>query len=236
MSNDAIAQKCANNIGQWFKSFYRDLDSASNEISESLMRCMDDRPKIDNSDLLDLPEIARTFLEGHHAAVGAGAIFAIASVSKAQGVLEWWLRDDAGRISKREFDLIPDTDAFYDYEQQPWFTIAARTGHLALVGPYVDYLGMGEYILTLTVPLYIDDNFVGVTGSDIRVRDLEGVFLPAMRAVPGDAALLNSQDRVIVSNSGRFLVGNRVKETPPGARKVALDVPALGLHFLYLTS
>ncbi len=236
MSNDTVAQECANNISQWFKSFYRDLESASDKISESLTRRMSGRTKINNSDLLDLPEIAHTFLEGHHAAVGAGAIFAVASVSEAQGALEWWLRNDAGRISKREFDLVPDTDAFYDYEQQPWFTIAARTGHLALVGPYVDYLGMGEYILTLTVPLYVDGTFVGVAGSDIRVRDLEGVFLPAMRAVPGDAALLNSQDRVIAGNSGRFLVGNRVKETPPGARKIVLDVPALGLHFLYLAS
>ncbi|WP_461175210.1 cache domain-containing protein (plasmid) [Arthrobacter sp. Z1-9] len=236
MSNDAIAQECANKISQWFKSFYQDLESASDKMSESLTRRMGDRTKINNSDLLDLPEISRSFLEGHHAAVGAGAIFAVASVSKVQGALEWWLRDHAGRISKREFDLVPDTDAFYDYEQQPWFTIAARTGHHTLVGPYVDYLGMGEYILTLTVPLYVNGGFVGVTGSDIRVRDLEGVFIPALRAVPGDAALLNSQDRVIVSNSGRFLVGNRVRETPPGARKIALEVPALDLHFLYLAS
>lgn len=236
MNNDAIARECANKISQWFESFYRDLESASDKMSESLTRRMADRAKINHSDLLDLPEISRSFLEGHHAAVGAGAIFAVASVSKAQGVLEWWLRDDAGRISKREFDLIPDTDAFYDYEQQPWFTIAARTGQPTLVGPYVDYLGMGEYILTLTVPLYINGDFVGVTGSDIRVRDLEGVFIPAMRAVPEDAALLNGQDRVVVSNSGRFLVGDRVKEAPPGARKVALGIPALDLHFLYLTS
>ncbi len=235
MSNEAIAQACANKISQWFKSFYGDLESASDKMSESLTQRMAGRTKIIDSDLLDLSEISRSFLDEHRAAVGAGAIFAVASVSKAQGVLEWWLRDGAGRISKQEFDLFPDTEAFYDYEEQPWFTIAARTGHLTLVGPYVDYLGMGEYILTLTVPLYVNGVFIGVTGSDIRIRDLEDVLIPAVRAVPGDAALLNSQDRVIVGNSGRFLVGERVKETPPGADKIALDVPGLDLHLVYLT-
>lgn len=236
MSIDVGAEKCAQKLSQWFNSFYSDLELAANKMSDSLSRRMAGRTKIIDSDLLDLPDVSRSFLEGHVSAVGAGAIFAVASVSKAQGVLEWWLRDDAGSISKRQFDLVPDTDGFYDYEQQPWFTIAARTGHMTLVGPYVDYLGMGEYILTLTVPLYVNGEFVGVTGSDIRVRDLEGALVPALRALQTDAALLNSQDRVIVGNSGRFLVGDRVTNTPTGARKVALAVPGLDLHLLYLTS
>ncbi|MDQ0029913.1 cache domain-containing protein [Arthrobacter bambusae] len=236
MSIEASAQECAKNLSQWFNSFYQDLEFAAEKISESLTRRMSGRSKIMDGDLVDLPEVSRSFLEGHPTAVGAGAIFAVASVSRAEGVLEWWLRDESGTISKRTFDLVPDTDGFYDYEQQPWFTIAARTGHVTLVGPYVDYLGMGEYILTLTVPLYVSGQFLGVAGSDIRVRDLEGVFVPAIRALPNDAALLNDQDRVIVGNSGRFLVGDRVKGVPPGARKIGLDVPGLDLHLLYLTS
>lgn len=236
MNNELIARECAVKIGLWFESFYHDLELASDKVSESLTARMAGRAKIIDSDLLDLSEISHSFLEAHPAAVGSGVIFAVASVSKSQGVLEWWLRDAQGGISKREFALAPESENFYDYEQQPWFTIAARTGHLTLVGPYVDYLGMGEYILTLTVPLYVNGVFVGVTGSDIRVRDLEDVLVPAVRAVPGDAALLNSQDRVIVGNSGRFLVGDRVKETPSGAHKIALDVPGLDLHLLYLAS
>lgn len=236
MNTDLIAQECADKIGLWFKTFYHDLELASDEVSESLTERMAGRAKIIDSDLLDLSGISGSFLEKHTAAVGAGVIFAVASVSRAHGVLEWWLRDTEGGINKQEFVLAPDAANFYDYEQLPWFTIAARTGHITLVGPYVDYLGMGEYILTLTVPLYVNGAFVGVTGSDIRVKDFEGVLVPALRAVPADAALLNSQDRVIVGNSGRFLVGDRVKKTPAGANKIALDVPGLHLHLLYLAS
>lgn len=236
MSIEVSAEECARKLSQWFNSFYGDLAYTADKMSESLSRRMAGRDKIIDSDLLDLPDVSRSFLQGHLSAVGAGAIFAVASVSKAQGVLEWWLRDDAGAITKREFDLVPDTDGFYDYEQQPWFTIAARTGHMTLVGPYVDYLGMGEYILTLTVPLNVNGEFVGVTGSDIRVRDLEGALVPDLRALHTDAALLNSQDRVIAGNSGRFLVGDRVTDIPAGARKVALNVPGLDLHLLYLVS
>ncbi|MFJ4210909.1 cache domain-containing protein [Paenarthrobacter sp. NPDC089675] len=236
MSIEITAQSCANEITQWFNSFYHDLESAAREMSDSLAKRMGGRTQIADSDLVDLAVVSRAFLEQHRAAAGAGAIFAVASLAKDLGALEWWLRDEAGRISKREFDLIPDTDSFYDYEQQPWFTIAARTGHLTMVGPYLDYLGMGEYIVTLTVPLYVHEAFVGVTGSDIRVVDLETVLVPALRTMRNDAALLNGQDRVIVGNSGRFLVGDRIRELPAGAVKTALDVPGLDLHLLYLSS
>lgn len=236
MNYEVIARNSADKLAEWFTSFYRDLELMSNHVSESLTRRMGDRSKIIDADLVDLSAISQSFLKEHHTSVGAGVIFAVASVGRPGGLLEWWLRGSDERISKREFNLEPEAEDFYDYEQQPWFTIAARTGHRTLVGPYVDYLGMGEYILTLTVPLYVGDTFVGVTGSDIRVRDLEDVLVPAVREIPSDAALLNSQNRVIVGNSGRFLVGDRVKEIPNDARVMTLDVESVALHLLYLSS
>ena len=112
-----------------------------------------------------------------------------------------------------------------------------RTGRQTIAGPYVDYLGFNEYIVTCTVPSYVHGTFIGVTGCDLRVRDLEKVFIPMIRTVPGDAAILNgNEDRVVLGNSGRFLVGERIKNRPEGYSMVPLEVPYLNLGLLCRTA
>ncbi|NKX49899.1 hypothetical protein HER39_04780 [Arthrobacter deserti] len=146
----------------------------------------------------------------------------MSATKDAEGVLEWWVKNDRNGIEKLGFDLAPGGNSFYDYQQLPWFSI-----------PYVDYLGSNEYIMTCTVPSYVRGDFIGVTGCDLRVRDLEKVFIPVIRAVPGDAALLNgNENRVILGNSGRFLVGERIKSRPEGFELLPLDVPYLNLNLL----
>ena len=146
--------------------------------------------------------------------------------------MEWWIRNDAGGIEKLDFDLAPEGERFYDYEQLPWFSNAAKTGRQSIAGPYVDYLGFDEYIMTCTVPSYVRGMFIGVTGCDIRIRDLENKFIPLVRRIPGDAAILNGQNRVILGNSGRFIVGERVKTEPEGFCFIPLDVPNLNLRLI----
>jgi hypothetical protein len=99
-------------------------------------------------------------------------------------------------------------------------------------GPYVDYLGLDEYILTHTAPIQVGGSFVGVAGCDIRIRKLEEIFMPALRAIPGDAALLNESRRVVVGNSGAYLVGERLRSIPSDKQLIPIDVPHLGFSLL----
>lgn len=204
----------------------------ASDVSAQLDASMGDRSLVSPKDLGGLQKAAEGFLFLHPEAVGAGAIFSVAAIQDAEGVLEWWFRKD-GEIAKMGFDLAPTGNAFYDYEQLPWFSEAARTGKQTIAGPYVDYLGFNEYIMTCTVPCHVRDTFVGVIGCDLRVRDLEEILIPIIRQIPGDAALVNGRtNRVILGNSGRFLVGERVRLPMPASSLITISVPNLNLSLL----
>ena len=96
----------------------------------------------------------------------------------------------------------------------------------------MDYLGLDEYILTHTAPIQLSGNFVGVAGYDIRIRKLEEIFMPALRAIPGDAALLNENRSVVVGNSGAYLVGERIRTIPKDKQLIPIEAPHLGLSLL----
>ncbi|NKX55189.1 cache domain-containing protein [Arthrobacter mobilis] len=233
MSLQDTTAAAAASIAGWLSALYRDLDAMSGEVGLLLESALGERTKISKRDLSGLREKSEHFLNSHSSVVGAGVIFSISSIQDAEGVLEWWVRNDRNGIEKLDFDLAPEGNSFYDYEQLPWFSVAARTGRQTIAGPYVDYLGFNEYIMTCTVPSYVHGSFIGVTGCDLRIRDLEEVFIPMIRAVPGDAAIVNgNENRVVLGNSGRFLVGERIKTEPPGFALVPLEVPYLNLGLL----
>lgn len=233
MSAQDATATAINSIAGWLNGLYRDLSGLAAEVGQLLEAELADRTKISKRDLSGLKGKSARFLETHASVVGAGVIFSVSSIQDAEGVLEWWFRNDRDEIEKLDFDLAPEGNSFYDYQQLPWFSVAARTGQQTIAGPYVDYLGFNEYIMTCTVPSYVRGNFIGVTGCDLRVRDLEQVFIPMIRSVPGDAAILNgNENRVVLGNSGRFLVGERIKNRPEGYSLVPLEVPYLNLSLL----
>jgi len=91
---------------------------------------------------------------------------------------------------------------------------------------------MDKYILTAMVPLSLDGVLIGTAGCDVEVRELERVIMPILRTIPGDAALVSKFDRIILGNSGRFLVGNRVVTLPKDAIRHDVPGPELGLQLV----
>lgn len=230
MTTNTAALRAATEIAAWTNTLSLDIYNYAAKVAALWA----DRPspfKVAPRDISKLEKIAKEFLESHSFVVGAGVIFSADAIENADGVLEWWTRRAQG-IEKLEFDLIPGGERFYDYQNMPFFTSARRTGEQSMWGPYVDYLGLDEYILTHTAPIQVAGRFVGVTGCDIRIRQLEAIFMPALRAIPGDAALLNESRRVVVGNSGAYLVGERIRSVPGQKQLLPIEAPHLGLSLL----
>ena len=122
-------------------------------------------------------------------AVGLGLVVAPQPERGLPLRLEWWQVDpDGGRLRTLEPDLKPTSLGYYDYTATEWFDVPRRTGRRHVVGPYVDVHGTGRYLLTLTEPVVVDGEFVGVAGADVSVRRFETHLLrgarPAARPVP----------------------------------------------------
>lgn len=224
------ALRAATEVAAWMNALGLDVHKYATRTAT----LWSDRPSplsITARDLAKLESSANEFLETHSFAVGAGVIFSTEALNGNDGGLEWWIkREDS--VEKLEFDLTPGGERFYDYQNMPFFAAARRTGEQTAWGPYVDYLGLDEYILTFSAPIQLDGKFAGVAGCDIRIRKLEEIFMPALRAIPGDAALLNGSGRVVVGNSGAYLVGERIRSTPSDKEVIPIDVPHLGFSLL----
>lgn len=231
MNPSQTAQAAVSSISGWFNiasaATYGLAAAATDLFTGAVAR----GARVSRRDLAGLQEVAANFLHEHPFACGAGATLSSAMVDEGQGILEWWTPGPQG-AQKLVFDLDPEGERFYDYERLPFFSAAEKTGEETSWGPYVDYLGSDEYILTHTAPFYIHGEFAGVAGYDVTVRALEDILLPTLRSIPGDAALLNSSNRVIIGNSGAYLVGERIKSAPEGQCVLPLDVPHLGFSVL----
>lgn len=202
---DAVAR-----VGAAVSDVVERLFGTVTAVRAAAVRCpaWDGRPVLDDSvrDLLHAPD---------QLAVGLGLVVAPQPGRGLPLRLEWWQVDpDGGRLRSLEPDLKPTSLGYYDYTATEWFDVPRRTGRRHVVGPYVDVHGTGRYLLTLTEPVVVDGEFVGVAGADVSVRRFETHLLEVLGRLPAPFLLVNGEDRVVLSTAPRWLVGSLL---PPGA-------------------
>jgi hypothetical protein len=163
---------------------------------------------------VDLETIRPTVLAhlaSHPRLAGTGVIAAPGTLGDQPRWLEWWRRPAAGADpAPLAVDLDPGSIGSYEYPLAPWFEVPSRTGKRVVVGPYVDYAGTDEYILTFAAPITSDAGFFGVAAADIRANDLERAMLPMLNAEGPATLLVNATGRVLASNSPATIVGSMV--------------------------
>jgi hypothetical protein len=163
----------------------------------------------------DLSTIRPTVLEHlstHARLAGTGVIAAPDMLADQPRWLEWWRRTpaDDGPLPLA-VDLDTGNIGSYDYPLAPWFEVPCRTGRRVVVGPYVDYAGTDEYILTFAAPISSDAGFFGVAAADIRANDLERAMRPMLDAEGPATLLVNATGRVLASNTPATIVGSMVR-------------------------
>ena len=114
---------------------------------------------------------------------------------------------DDGPVEDNHHEMDPSREDFYDYETREFMTRPRETRRPFAYGPYVDYGGIDDYILTITSPVVDGDRFLGASCADILVADLES-FLAPWLASTDERVLLNTDGRVIVSNAVRLSAGD----------------------------
>ncbi len=143
---------------------------------------------------------------------GTGVIAAPGTLADQPRWLEWWRRPQPdGDPLPLTVDLDPGNVGSYEYPLAPWFDVPYRTGRRVVVGPYVDYAGTDEYILTFAAPITSDAGFFGVVAADIRAGDVERAMLPMLNTEGPATLLVNATGRVIASNTPTTIVGSIVR-------------------------
>ncbi|WP_127794941.1 hypothetical protein [Agromyces sp. LHK192] len=143
---------------------------------------------------------------------GAGFVAAPGYLADAPWHLAWWLGAantfGAGSgVRRLAAESDPDAEQFRDYTALEWWRVPARTGNRHLTGPYVDYLCTDDYTVTITTPVTIRGELVGVVGVDLYVVRVEQALLPVLRESARPCTLVNASGRITVSTDSRRATG-----------------------------
>jgi len=151
-------------------------------------------------------------------AVGFGFAAAPGQIDGEGRYMAWWQRQGERAVRLRlNFD--PDSVDVYDYLEMEWFRPAQQSRRRVAYGPYVDYSGSEMYVVTASIPITVDGDFLGVSGVDLSVGELERRLIGVLRGAPTDAVIVNTERRVIAANTPRWVIGARLPHmpTPSGA-------------------
>ena len=223
----------ARGLATWVEDWFLSLEALSDVLSTRVTADFEGEPpfQVRPQTRTALGRDVAEFLGSHPAADGAGLIFQLSQLESESARLEWWVRD-GDAVARRDFILDPASDRFYDYEYLEWFQGGFDAATRTLAGPYIDHLGIDDYVATFTVPFFANGRKVGVAGADLLMNDVESEILRILAPLPG-CALLSRHNQVLVGNSAQLSTGVRVAIIPPGYSQTPLDVEHVGLSLLH---
>lgn len=145
---------------------------------------------------------------------GLGFMAEVGMLPEAPYWMEWWQRAADGAFDRDyTHQLDSSRDDFYDYGIKDYLTQPRLTGEPSVIGPYVDHGGVGETIITVSVPVTrVDDEaergFAGIMAADLRIATLERALSPWLATAERDCVVLNADRRVLLSNSAQYNAGD----------------------------
>ncbi|MFV2176240.1 cache domain-containing protein [Actinomadura sp. LOL_016] len=157
--------------------------------------------------------LLRELLAEDRLAVGFGFAAAPGQIDGEDRYMAWWQRQ--GELAVRlRLNFDPTSIDVYDYLQMEWFKPAQQSRRRVAYGPYVDYSGSELYVVTAAVPITVDGRFLGVSGVDLAVGELERRLIGVLRGAPTDAVIVNAERRVIAANTPRWVIGALLPHMP----------------------
>jgi len=222
---DRVLQAMADLAGEAF--------GAADRIESAVGAQLENSPRPTRDGLAQIEPVAAEVLTAPGSNIqGVGFVAAAGVMREARLWLEWYVRDGNGRPSRLEVHPDPLDSDLEDYEPLTWYAVPRDTRARHVAGPYLDSLCSDDYMLTFTQPITVDGTFIGVSGADITVRTVERTLLPVLRSLSAPVAVINTQGRTLISNTGALLCGELVRT--PLAELDARSLPGTPLHVVAL--
>ena len=143
--------------------------------------------------------------------------------------LACWRQSEDGVVPDDSHVTDPERDDFYDYPHHDFFAVPRANGTGFAEGPYVDYGGVNDYIVTFSLPVLVNERFVGIAVADLPVATLEHRLAPRLAGKTRETVVVNAEQRVVVSNSATHIVGDVIAST---AGFEVQNLPTLGWQVL----
>ena len=193
---------------------FDDLDPVATVFREIIASRRSAAEQATHTDLSVLRPMIMSVLTTHGGwAAGAGVITAPGLLRSTPRWLEWWWNRPSGGVEALRANLDEEAPDFYDYTTAEWYLVPAMTHARHAAGPYVDYLCTNEYSVTLSSPIFLDGELIGIAGADVLVASIEQRVVPVLSQIASGAVLTNGEGRVIASATPLLAAGHRLDLT-----------------------
>ena len=216
---DAIARRIASTIDPLFVLIDGWRDVLEQELSAAAASAASSASSASSPSAAALDPIVAALVrpaldDSRGLITGAGFVAAPGFLADAPWHLAWWLSGTntfraapEGGVRRLEAVSDPDSEQFRDYTTLEWWRVPAGTGTRHLTGPYVDYLCTDDYTVTITTPVSVDGEMVGLVGTDAYVARVEQELLPVIRESGHPCTLVNASGRIVASTDPRRATG-----------------------------
>lgn len=169
---------------------------------------------------------------------GGGVIVEPGCMADREMHLEWWYLADGGKTLPLRPNFDRRRENFYDYTSMPWYARPRDSSSSCVEGPYVDLYGTNMYVLTFTMPIIVEGDFIGVAGLDLSLHNVEKMLIRSLMGLANEAVLISTEGRVIASNTANWMVGDLAPRLldprPMQGLRLVLDEPDTGWSLVQL--
>ncbi|WP_248763879.1 GntR family transcriptional regulator [Pseudarthrobacter sp. SSS035] len=159
------------------------------------------QPQGDSSDLDAIYDASRRTLEGAVPLLYGAGFLPDVSFGPAGAA---WCHAPAGPQSLQR--LVIDWD-LYESGTATWRPEDYGDGAVHISHAYLDANGSNENIVTFSKAVFLGEEMVGIAAADVLVRGIQSQLEPHLRALPPNTCLVDQNDVIIATNTGRFMGG-----------------------------
>lgn len=206
------AERVAAEIREVLEPLHGALGDLRDEIEHANREVTASGRALREEDLMDLPAFFAVHALLGDLVIGAGYAAAPGVVNGEDRYMLWWQRR-GDTFARLRLNFEPTSVDVYDFLEMDWFRGARASRRPYLYGPYLDYSGSGLYVFTGVVPVWGED-FIGVAGADLPVRETERRLTRLLRGIDLPAVVVTGERRVIATNSDRWVVGAKTRSLP----------------------
>ncbi|EOZ4917402.1 TPA: PDC sensor domain-containing protein [Pseudomonas aeruginosa] len=208
------ADTCAANINASIGNVFDQLALLADEVSNIWKHKAALGKKPTSKDLSSLkPKIDAQLLAPRSCIHGTGVVLEPGELEDREMYLEWFRLGTGGKVVPMTLNFNQRSESFYNYQDKPWFSRPRATGSNVVVGPYVDLYGADTYIMTFSLPILVDGQFIGIAGADIALHHFERILLASLIKMENEALIVSEEGRVIAANTANWTVGDMAKHT-----------------------
>lgn len=224
---DSLLTRTAKTIAERLDRAFDDVSAVRDRVVDIAQEAASHHTALDRAALAGIRPLLLDLLgRENNLFESLGVAVSSTSLADTPRWLEWWRRDGVNKAHFISHALTPGSVGFYDYPSREWFRVPFTTRRMSAVGPYVDAGGIEVCTVTLAVPIELPSGDISIAGGDLSIAALEALLLETVGTREHKIILIAPNNRVITSNTARYVTGSRLPDETTQPRIRTADIPS----------